>query len=122
MREFFSLVLYLLVQYGCFFLFLGFPAFLAVRWCLRRNHWLLRGLTAAAAAACVLGCVFGVLRLTGMVILPGDHTYSTNFFDATWRDHGAALLLTCGGFLISIAAAWNSVWRAGGEKSPPPPV
>lgn len=115
MRELFSLMLYLLFQYGLFFLFLGFPAFLAVRWCLGQNYWILRGLIAVAMAVCVLGCVFGVLRLTGVVILPGDNTYSTNNFDATWRDHGAALLLTCGGFLISIAAR-NSVRRAGGAK------
>ena len=111
-----SLLLYWLAHFVIFFPFLGFPAFLLARWCLRRNHWLFRGLVLAAMAVCLLGCGYGVLRLTGAVILPGDNTYSFNFLDATWRDHGAALLLVYGGFLTSIAAALVSARRAGAAK------
>lgn len=116
MRDILSLLPYLLFQFGIFYLLFGFPAFLLVRWCLRRNCWLLRGLVFVAITACVLVCVYGVLRLTGAVILPGDNTYSFNTFDATWRDHGAGLIVVYGVFLTSITAAMVSVRRAGTAK------
>ena len=111
-----SLLLYWLASFVIFSPFLGFPAFLLFRWCLRQNHWFFRGLVSVAALACVLGCGYGVLRLTGAIILPGDNTYSFNFFDTTWRDDGAGLLLVYGGFIISIAAALVSARRAGAAK------
>ncbi|MCM1148938.1 MAG: hypothetical protein NC319_02465 [Butyricicoccus sp.] len=116
MKDLLSFLAYFLPQFGIFCLFFGFPAFLLVRWCLRRSSRLLRGLVLAAMAACVLLCVYGLLRFTGTVILPGDNTYSFNTFDATWRDHGAALIAVYGAFLTGIIAAMLSARRAGAAK------
>lgn len=120
MKDLLSLLPFMSLQFGVFYLFLGFPAYLLVRWCLRRSSRLLRGLFRglfyAAMAACVLGCVYGVLRFTGALILPGDNAYSFNLFDATWRDEGVSMIVVYGGFLTSITAAMVSVRRAGTAK------
>ena len=58
-----------------------------------------------ALAALGAGVAYGLLRLGGVVLLPDDNTYSTNFFNASWRDEGVFLLLAFGGPLAGIAAA-----------------
>ena len=116
MRDILSLLPYLLFQFGLFYMLIAFPAFLLIRWCLRRNFRLISGLVLAAMAACALMCVYGVLRFTGVVILPGDNDYSYHLLDTTWRDHGAALLVVYGAFLTSIIAAIVSFRRAGTAK------
>lgn len=92
-----------------FVLLLGFPLFLASRWCLKRkNHSLrtaFRVLAWAALAVCVLMCVYGLLRVTGAVILPEDHTHTATFYDAAWQEEGIAVLIIYGSLLGALAAA-----------------
>ena len=73
------------------------PAALSWRtteWCLERRD--LRSAVLPVLAVLGVGTAYGLLRLTGAVILPGDNTYSFNFFDASWRDDGVRLLLIWG--------------------------
>ena len=64
--------------------------FRIAEWCLRRRLWVLVCLALAVLGA---GTVYGLLRLTGAVILPDDHAWSMDFFDASWRDDGVRLLM-----------------------------
>lgn len=100
---------YMLFQYGLFALFLGFPVFLASRWCLARKSQTLRTafqvLAWAALAACALMCAYGILRLTGVVPRPRDHARTAMFYDTFWREEGIGVLTIYGSFLTGLAAA-----------------
>lgn len=73
----------------------------ASRWCLNKRRKVLVLLALAVLGA---GAVYGLLRLTGVIILPSDNTWSVNFFDASWRDDGVRLLILCGGPFAGAAA------------------
>lgn len=111
---------YMLFQYGFFALLLGFPVFLASRWCLARKNQTFRtafrGLAWAVVVACALMCVYGILRLTGVILLPGDNTYSFNWYDASWRDEGVAVFTIYGSFLTGLVPALLQARRAAAEE------
>ena len=58
-----------------------------------------------ALAALGIGTAYGLLRWTGIVVFPSDHTWSADFFDASWRDDGVQFLVLCGGPFAGISAA-----------------
>ena len=76
--------------------------------CFRSALWCLEGRQGARPWPWqwpAVGCVCGLLRLSGLWVLPGDNTYSVNFFDAAWRDDGVRYLQIFGGPLGGGAAA-----------------
>lgn len=77
----------------------------AAGWCLNRGWRTLRFLFWLVLAALAAGTVYGLLRLTGIVLLPDDNTWSVNWLEASWRDDGFRILLHCGAPLAGIAAA-----------------
>ena len=74
----------------------------AAEWCLRRR---LRAPAYLVLAVLGLGTLYGLLRLTGVLVFPGDHTWSVDFFDASWRDDGVRFLVPFGGGFAGTAAA-----------------
>ena len=70
--------------------------------CLNRR---LSFLVYLALAVLGLGTLYGLLRLTGVLVFPGDHTWSVDFFDASWRDDGVRFLVPFGGGFAGTAAA-----------------
>ena len=58
-----------------------------------------------ALAALGIGTAYGLLRWTGIVVFPSDHTWSADFFDASWRDDGVQFLVLCGAPFAGISAA-----------------
>ena len=79
--------------------------FRAAEWCLNKRRRALQIALWLLLTAMAMGIVYGLLRLTGAVLFPGDNTYSVNFFDASWRDDGARVLLACGAPFVAISAA-----------------
>ena len=77
----------------------------AAEWCLGRRWRVLRVLAWLVLAALAVATVYGLLRLAGIIRLPGDNTWSVNLFDASWRDVGILLLLNCGAPLAGTVAA-----------------
>ena len=75
------------------------------RWCLGRQVPVLRIGVLAALAVLGAGLLYGLLRFGGAIRLPGDNTYSFNFFDATWRDDGMNCILLCVGPFAGLAAS-----------------
>lgn len=84
---------------------LGLVCCRAAGWCLGRRQRALSVLVWLVLAALAAGTVYGLLRLLGIILLPGDNTWSVNFFDASWRDDGIRFLLNCGVPAAGIAAA-----------------
>ena len=56
-------------------------------------------------------------RLTGIIVYPGDHTWSVDFFDASWRDDGVRFLVLFGGTFAGTAAALLPRRNKGGNSS-----
>ena len=81
---------------------LGVVAFRISAWCLNRR---LNSLVYLALAVLCAGTVYGLLRLTRTIVFPGDHTWSVDFFDASWRDDGVRFLVPFGGAFAGTAAA-----------------
>lgn len=74
----------------------------AAEWCLCKR---LRVLVYLVLAVLAVGTGYGLLRLTGVIILPTDHAWSVDYFDASWRDEGVGFLMIFGAPLSGIAAA-----------------
>ena len=112
MRLILELLFYLFI-YGA--ILAGLPGMLAfgvARWCSGRFGRPAQVVLTLALAALGIGLVYGLLRLSGAVLLPGDNTSSYNFFDASWRDDGIDRILLCGGPFVGIAAALWAGQRA----------
>ena len=77
-------------------------AFHISAWCLNRRLNILVYLVLAALGA---GTVYGLLRLSGVIVFPSDHTWSVDFFDASWRDDGVRFLVLFGGTFAGTAVA-----------------
>ena len=96
--------LVLLFFLSLFPLMAGFVCFRAALWGMER--WgVVKYLVWVVVLAAAAGTVYGLLRLSGLLLLPGDNTISFNEFDASWRDDGACFLQTSTGPLIGGAAA-----------------
>ncbi|MCI9331277.1 MAG: hypothetical protein HFG05_03785 [Oscillibacter sp.] len=92
------------------------PGILAFRisvWCLNRRLNIPVYLILATLG---VGTVYGLLRLSGVLIFPGDHTWSVDFFDASWRDDGVRFLVLSGGTFAGTAAALFPGWNKGGDS------
>ncbi len=83
----------------------GVICFRAGEWCLDRRRRGRRSLVFLALAVLGAGTAYGLLRLMGIIVLPGDNTYSVNFFDASWRDDGVRWVVACGGSFAGAALA-----------------
>ena len=93
---------------------LAIVAFRISGWCLNRR---LSFLVYLALAVLGLGTLYGLLRLTGVLVFPGDHTWSVDFFDASWRDDGVRFLVLFGGTFAGTAAALLPRRNRGGDSS-----
>ena len=89
-------------------------AFHIFTWCLNRR---LNILVYLALVILGVGTVYGLLRLTGIIVYPGDHTWSVDFFDASWRDDGVRFLVLFGGTFAGTAAALLPRRNKGGNSS-----
>ena len=79
--------------------------FCGARWILKRGGRPARIVLTLLLPVLGAGIAYGILRLSGLILFPDDNTYSSNFFDASWRDDGIALMLVYGGPFTGIAAA-----------------
>ncbi len=68
-------------------------------------------------AALGAGSVYGLLRLSGVIVFPSGHTWSVDFFDASWRDDGVRFLVLFGGIFAGTAAALLPRRNRGGDSS-----
>ncbi|WP_300751250.1 hypothetical protein [uncultured Oscillibacter sp.] len=89
-------------------------AFHISAWCLNRRLNILVYLVLAALGA---GTVYGLLRLSGVIVFPSDHTWSVDFFDASWRDDGVRFLVLFGGTFAGTAVALLPRRHKGGDSS-----
>ena len=89
-------------------------AFHISAWCLNRRLNILVYLVLAALGA---GTVYGLLRLSGVIVFPSDHTWSVDFFDASWRDDGVRFLVLFVGTFAGTAAALLPRRHKGGDSS-----
>lgn len=89
-------------------------AFHISAWCLNRRLNILVYLVLAALGA---GTVYGLLRLSGVIVFPSDHTWSVDFFDAFWRDDGVRFLVLFGGTFAGTAVALLPRRHKGGDSS-----
>ena len=89
----------------------GVVSYRGACWCLRKGHPALRLLLILVLAAAAAGTGYGLLRLSGLLLLPGDNTLSWNDFDASWRDDGVRYLQIFAGPLGGIIAARLSCKR-----------
>ena len=89
-------------------------AFHISAWCLNRRLNILVYLVLAALGA---GTVYGLLRLSGVIVFPSDHTWSVDFFDASWRDDGVRFLVLFGGTFAGTAVALRPRRHQGGDSS-----
>ena len=90
-------------------LLIAIPLALAVYGLIRL---LLRRFGRTAQVVCVLalvvlgvGILYGFLRFSGLILFPNDHTISSHWFDASWRDDGFRYWYSCGTFAAAILAA-----------------
>ena len=81
---------------------LGIAAFHISAWCLNSR---LNILVYFVLAVLGVGTVYGLLRLNGVIVFPGGHTWPVDFFDASWRDDGVRFLVLFGGTFSGTAAA-----------------
>lgn len=110
-------LLFYLFIYGM--ILAGLPGMLifgVARWFSGHFGRFARSVLTLGLTALGVGLAYGLLRLSGAVLLPGDNTYSFNFFDASWRDDGIALILMYGGPFAGIAAALWAGQRAEGNR------
>ena len=89
-------------------------AFHISAWCLNRRLNIPVYLALAALGA---GTVYGLLRLSGVIVFPSDHTWSVDFFDASWRDDGVRFLVLFGGTFAGTATALLPRRHKGGDSS-----
>ena len=89
-------------------------AFHISAWCLNRRLNILVYLVLAALGA---GTVYGLLRLSGVIVFPSGHTWSVDFFDASWRDDGVRFLVLFGGTFAGTAVALLPRRHKGGDSS-----
>ena len=93
---------------------LAIVAFRISGWCLNRR---LSFLVYLALAVLGLGTLYGLLRLTGVLVFPGDHTWSVDFFNASWRDEGVGFLMIFGAPFSGVLAALLSRRKQDGGSS-----
>jgi hypothetical protein len=86
----------------------------AAEWCLRRR---LRAPAYLVLAVLAVGTACGLLRLTGVIIFPSDHTWSVDFFNASWRDEGVGFLMIFGAPFSGVLAALLSRRKQDGGSS-----
>lgn len=84
-------------------------SFGAARWCLKRQ-W--KPLVILAVAALAVVAIYGLLRLTGVVVFPTDGDSSVFWFGRSYRDDGFHYLYWYGALLTGAAVA-----LAGGKKT-----
>ncbi|MCQ4864800.1 hypothetical protein [Pseudoflavonifractor phocaeensis] len=73
------------------------------RWCLKRGR---RFICILALALLGAGMVYGVLRLTGIILFAGDNYMSYHFFGAGFRDDGFPYIFFGGVLFLGTAAAF----------------
>ena len=86
-------------------------SFGAARWCLERR-WTIPVILAIAVLGAVT--IYGLLRLTGVVVFPTDRDSSMFWLGRSYRDEGFRCLYWCGALLTGVTVAFT------GEKKRSP--
>lgn len=99
-----------------FGLFIGGASFLLSKGLLKFRHPAIAAITKLvillASFAATIGLVYGLLRFNGVITFPTDNFVSWNWFDASYRDEGFALMYFCCSALIGISSAILVKWNA----------
>ena len=104
--------LLVLLWVSLFPLMVGMVSYRGALWCLERRSAARRLVLVLVLVAAAAGTGYGLLRLSGLLLLPGDNTWSVNTFDASWRDGGVRYLQVFAGPLGGGAAALLSRRKA----------